>query len=92
MDNRFYIEVNAELKNHYESRICGDVFLMKRISEENRIVVVLSDGMGHGVKANMLATLTATMGLTFMVEHKDIHRIAAIIVNTLPECSERKMS
>lgn len=92
MDNRFYIEVNAELKNHHESRICGDVFLMRRISEENRIVVVLSDGMGHGVKANMLATLTATMGLNFMIEHKDIHRIAAIIMNTLPECSERKMS
>ncbi|MDY0101512.1 MAG: SpoIIE family protein phosphatase [Lentimicrobium sp.] len=92
MDNRFYIEVNAELKNHYESRICGDVFLMRRMVEENRIVVVLSDGMGHGVKANMLATLTATMALNFTVEHKEIHRIAEIIMNTLPECSERKMS
>lgn len=92
MDNRFYIEVNAELKNHYESRICGDVFLSRKISEENRIVVVLSDGMGHGVKANMLATLTATMALNFTAEHKEVHRIAEIIMNTLPECSERKMS
>lgn len=92
MDNRFYIEVNAELKFHHESRICGDVFLSRRINEENRIIAVLSDGMGHGVKANMLATLTATMALNFTAEHKEIHRIAEIIMNTLPECSERKMS
>ncbi|HPG33141.1 MAG: SpoIIE family protein phosphatase [Lentimicrobiaceae bacterium] len=92
MDNRFYIEVNAELKNHHESRICGDVFLSRRIKEENRIVAVLSDGMGHGVKANMLATLTATMALNFTLEHKEVHRIAEIIMNTLPVCSERKMS
>jgi len=92
MDNRFYIEVNAELKNHHESRICGDVFLSRRINEENRIVAVLSDGMGHGVKANMLATLTSTMALNFTLEHKEVHRIAEIIMNTLPVCSERKMS
>ncbi|NTW25515.1 MAG: SpoIIE family protein phosphatase, partial [Lentimicrobium sp.] len=92
MDNRFYIEVNAELKNHHESRICGDVFLSRRINEENRIIVVLSDGMGHGVKANMLATLTATMALNFTLEHKEVNRIAEIIMNTLPVCSERKMS
>ncbi|MBL7903700.1 MAG: SpoIIE family protein phosphatase [Bacteroidales bacterium] len=91
-ENRFYIEVNAELKNHHESRICGDVFLSRRINEENRIIAVLSDGMGHGVKANMLATLTSTMALNFTLEHKEVHRIAEIIMNTLPVCSERKMS
>lgn len=80
------------MKNHHESRICGDVFLSRRINEENRIIVVLSDGMGHGVKANMLATLTATMALNFTLEHKEVHRIAEIIMNTLPVCSERKMS
>lgn len=92
MDKRFYIEVNAELKFHHESRICGDVFLSRRLNDENRIIAVLSDGMGHGVKANMLATLTATMALNFTLEHKEINRIAEIIMNTLPICSERKMS
>lgn len=92
MNDRFYIEVNAELRNHHESRICGDVFLSRRIKEENRIIVVLSDGMGHGVKANMLATLTSTMALNFTLEHKELNRIAEIIMKTLPVCSERKMS
>jgi len=68
------------------------VFLYRSIKEENRVIAVLSDGMGHGVKANILATLTATMALNFTREHKEVDRIAEIIMNTLPVCSERKIS
>lgn len=92
MDNAFYIEVGVFQKNHTNERICGDVFLSRRVKEENRTIVVLSDGMGHGVKANLLATLTATMSLNFTAEHKDVHKIGEIIMNTLPVCSERKVS
>lgn len=92
MKEQFYVEVNCQQKNHDGERICGDVFLSKRIKEENRIVAVLSDGMGHGVKANILATLTATMAMNFTKEHKDFNTIAEIIMNTLPVCSVRKIS
>ncbi|HRY98573.1 MAG TPA: SpoIIE family protein phosphatase [Bacteroidales bacterium] len=92
MDDSFYIEVFCEQKSHSQERICGDVFVSRRVKEEGRTIVVLSDGMGHGVKANMLATLTSTMALNFTEEHKDVARIAEIIMNTLPVCSERKMS
>lgn len=90
--SKFYVEVNVVQKNHDNERICGDRFLSKRIFEENRILAVLSDGMGHGVKASMLSTLTATMAIKFAEEHKEIRRIADIIMNTLPVCSERQMS
>ncbi|TVR70978.1 MAG: stage II sporulation protein E [Marinilabiliales bacterium] len=92
MENSFYVEVGYQQKNHGKERICGDVFLSQRVKEENRIVAVLSDGMGHGVKANILATLTASMALNFTREHKDVTRIAEIIMNTLPVCSQRKIS
>ncbi len=92
MSQNFFIEVNCQQKNHDGERICGDVFLSRYVKEENRIVVVLSDGMGSGVKANLLATLTATMALNFTEEHKKAERIAEIIMNTLPICSERKIS
>lgn len=92
MENTFYIEVDCQQKNHEGERICGDVFLSERIKSEGRTIVVLSDGMGHGIKANMLATLTATMALNFTKEHKDVNRIAEIIMNTLPVCSQRKIS
>jgi serine phosphatase RsbU (regulator of sigma subunit) len=88
----FYIEVNSQQRNFDGERICGDVFLYRYIREEDRVITVLSDGMGHGVKANILATLTATMALNFTREHKDVDRIAEIIMNTLPVCSERKIS
>jgi Stage II sporulation protein E (SpoIIE). len=88
----FFIEVNSQQRNHDEERICGDVFLYKYIREEERVIAVLSDGMGHGVKANILATLTATMALNFTREHKEVDRIAEIIMNTLPVCSDRKIS
>lgn len=92
MQKDFYIEVNSQQRSHDEERICGDVFLYRYIKEEDRIIAVLSDGMGHGVKANILATLTSTMALNFTKEHKEVDRIAEIIMNTLPVCSERKIS
>jgi hypothetical protein len=92
MDNAFFIEIGVFQKSHIGERICGDMFLSRKVKEENRTILVLSDGMGHGVKANLLATLTATMALNFTVEHKDVHKIAEIIMNTLPVCSERKIS
>jgi hypothetical protein len=88
----FFIEVNSQQRNHDGERICGDVFLYRYVKEEDRVIAVLSDGMGHGVKANILATLTSTMALSFTEEHKEVDRIAEIIMNTLPVCSERKIS
>ena len=92
MEKNFFIEVNSQQRNHHGERICGDVFLYRYIKEEDRVIAVLSDGMGHGVKANILATLTSTMAISFTREHKEIDRIAEIIMNTLPVCSERKIS
>ena len=92
MNDRIHIEVHCAQKNYGNERICGDVFLSRRIKEEKRTIIVLSDGMGHGVKANVLATLTSTMAQNFTMEHKESEKIAEIIMNTLPVCSERKMS
>jgi hypothetical protein len=92
VERNFFIEVNSQQRNHHGERICGDVFLYRYIKEEDRVIAVLSDGMGHGVKANILATLTSTMALNFTREHKEVDTIAEIIMNTLPVCSERKIS
>ncbi len=92
MKRDFFIEINSQQRNYDGERICGDVFLYRYIKEEDRVIAVLSDGMGHGVKANILATLTSTMALNFTREHKQVDRIAEIIMNTLPVCSERKIS
>ncbi|MCL2727148.1 MAG: SpoIIE family protein phosphatase [Bacteroidales bacterium] len=92
MIKKYHTEVGHFQINHERERICGDVFLSKRIPEENRVLCVLSDGMGHGVRANVLATLTATISLNFSIEHKDPNALASIIMKALPVCSERKIS
>lgn len=92
MEEKFHIDIDCQQLLHEGEMICGDVFLSKRIKEENRTIAVLSDGMGSGVKANVLATLTASMAMNFTAEHKDVKTIAEIIMNTLPVCSVRKVS
>jgi len=92
MEEKFHVDIDCQQLFHNGEMICGDVFLSTRIKEENRIIAVLSDGMGSGVKANVLATLTASMAMNFTMEHKEVKTIAEIIMNTLPVCSVRKVS
>lgn len=92
MDEKFFIEVHCQQKCHGEARVCGDVFISRRIKEEGRIIVVLSDGMGHGIKANMLGTLTATLSVNFTQEHKSVQKITEIIMKTLPVDSQKHMN
>ena len=92
MDEKFYIEVACQQKCHHEARVCGDVFQTRRIKEEGRVIMVLSDGMGHGIKANMLATLASTLAVNFTAMHKSVQRSAEIIMKTLPNDSVKKMN
>jgi hypothetical protein len=92
LDEKFYIEVNCQQKNHGDERVCGDVFLSRKIREEGRLIVVLSDGMGHGIKANMLAILTSTLAVRFTEQHKSIQGIAQIIMDTLPVDSVKQLN
>jgi len=84
----FFVEVDCQQKSFEDSRICGDVFLSSKVKEENRIVAVLSDGMGHGIKANVLATLTASMALNYSAFHTKPEVMARIIMRALPKSSD----
>ncbi len=86
--------IEVDFCRHYKSgqRIGGDVFLLSRQKEDGRLVCTLSDGLGSGVKANVLANLTATMAQRFVLQRLDVRASAEIIMNTLPVCSVRKVS
>ena len=92
VEPKYHVEVGHYQCNHEGEKICGDVFLSKRIMDENRVLCVLSDGMGHGVRANVLATLTATISLNFSLEHKDVNALSSIIMKALPVNSENGLS
>jgi len=90
--NDAFVEVDCRQQQKAGNEICGDVFLSKKIPEENRTILVLSDGLGSGVKANVLASMTASMALNFIKVHSPIDYTAKIIMNTLPVDSFRKIS
>ncbi len=87
-----YIEVDSCQRAKHGQLISGDVFLSQKVKEDGRVVSVLTDGLGSGVKASVLATMTATMAMKFTASAMDIRRSAEIIMDTLPICSVRKIS
>ena len=87
-----FIEIDFCQRAKRGQLISGDVFLSEKVRNEDRIVSVLSDGLGSGVKASVLATMTATMALKYAASTMDIRRSAEIIMDTLPICSVRKIS
>lgn len=86
----YHIEINVQQKRPKGEIACGDVFQSNIIREEGRTILALSDGIGHGIKANVLATLTATMALKYTQFHTRPEVAARIIMNALPKSSDGK--
>jgi hypothetical protein len=90
--NDIFIDVDCSQVYKHGQKIGGDVFLLSRNPERNQIVAILSDGLGSGVKANVLASLTAHMAHNLSFSPMDLTHSAKIIMDTLPVCKERKIS
>ena len=87
-----FIDIACSQKKKYNQNAYGDYFASNRFPNMNRIVAVLSDGLGSGIKANILACMTSTMLLKFMENHSDIEKSCEIIMNSLPVCKVRGIS
>lgn len=88
----FFLDIDCYQYCKQRQYVSGDVFLTHRIKEEDRVIAVLSDGLGSGIKASVLATLTATMALKYTSNYADVRETAEVIMDTLPVCSVRKIS
>ena len=74
--------------NKHGEQLCGDhVDIVPQ--GENSTVVVLADGMGSGVKANILSTLTSKIISTMMAEGMHVEDCVETIASTLPICAVR---
>lgn len=92
MKENLFLDIGYFQRKKRGQNICGDAFKLQRVPEENRIVAVLSDGLGSGVKANILSSMTATMAVKFIAGNREIIRSAEVIMGALPECKVRKIS
>ena len=88
----YHIEVDVQQIKRHGQIVCGDVFHSKQIRAEGRSILVLSDGIGHGIKANVLATLTASMALNYSSFHTKPEVAANIFMRALPKSLDGKES
>lgn len=89
---QYHVDVDCLQLSKHGCEVCGDTFLSRKIKAEDRTIVAVSDGLGSGVKANVLATLTASMAVNFTLEKQPIDRTAKIIMSTLPVDKQRQIS
>lgn len=86
--NNLCADIGYKSINHYGEQLCGDhVDVVKQ--GENSSVIVLADGLGSGVKASILSTLTSKIISTMMAEGIALEECVSTIAATLPICSVR---
>ena len=86
--NDLFADIGYKSINHVGEQLCGDhVEIVEQ--GENSSVIVLADGLGSGVKASILSTLTSKILSTMLAEGLSVEDCVETIAQTLPICSVR---
>lgn len=89
--NNLCADIGYQSLNKYGEYLCGDnIDLID--TEDGRQIVVLADGLGSGVKANILSTLTSKILSTMLSEGMAIEECVKTIAKTLPVCQTRNIA
>ena len=82
------VDVAWKSLNKYQEELCGDK--VEVLKTDKADVLILADGMGSGVKANILATLTSKILKTMFRDGASIELAVETIAKTLPICKVRE--
>ncbi|MCH4207868.1 MAG: serine/threonine-protein phosphatase [Solobacterium sp.] len=86
-DSKIYIDAHWRSLNKENEELCGDRVQIRR--SDKCLVLVLADGLGSGVKANILSTLTSTIISEMIFAGDSLEDAVETIASTLPVCQER---
>ena len=89
--NDLCAEIGYKSINHFGEELCGD-HIETIENPDGSTVVVLADGLGSGVKASILSTLTSKIISTMLSAGLAIEECVSTVAETLPVCSERKVA
>ena len=81
--NDLSVDIGYRSINHVDEQLCGDHVDVVEQGPNSR-VVVLADGLGSGVKASILSTLTSKIISTMMAEGLSLEECVRTIIATLP--------
>ncbi|HOG46684.1 MAG TPA: SpoIIE family protein phosphatase [Anaerolineae bacterium] len=84
------VEVAYRCLAKHGEELCGDAVRLK--ATPSSLIVGLSDGLGSGVKAHILATLTVTIGVDMLEKGETIDEVIETLTDTLPECQVRRLA
>ncbi|MCL0034445.1 SpoIIE family protein phosphatase [Dehalococcoidia bacterium] len=87
---RQIVKVARNSLNKHGEELCGD--WVKVTMTPDTLIVVLSDGLGSGVKANILATLTAEIAASMLEQGSSVEEVIETLATTLPECQVRRLA
>ena len=86
--NDLCADIGYKSINHVDEQLCGDHVDVVE-PDENSTVIVLSDGLGSGVKASILSTLTSKIFSTMLAAGLPLEDCVEAVAQTLPVCSVR---
>lgn len=90
MNGDNFFDISALSLNKSSEELCGDK--VKFIKTDKKTTIVLSDGLGSGVKANILSTLTTEILITMLNADVRLEEVLKTIIGTLPICKVRKIA
>jgi hypothetical protein len=87
---RLYFEWGAKQLRKHNEELCGDALAVSRHSDS--VTLALADGLGSGVKANILATLATRIAMKLLENELPLSEVVETLGKTLPVCQVRKLA